>query len=163
MSDSLVIIWLSLFPLTYLAHIAEEYLCGGGYSHYLLTRYSVQLSQQRFLILQTLGMFLMLVGVGLGIMLRFPLTTVAILSAVIAGNVLVHVVRSVQDRSYTPGLITAVILWLPLALISLVTVWGRVPTNRLLLAGLAGCAANVVVELLSFSKAQTGQKQSEAS
>lgn len=157
-TDTFLIIWLGLFPLTYLTHIAEEYWCGGGYSRYLLTRYSVQLSQQRFLMLQVFGAFLMVVGGVLGFVLHFPFTMLAILSAVIIGNGLVHLVRSIQDRSYTPGLTTAIALWLPLGIVSLITVWESVSTSRLVIAALVGCAANSVVELLSFSGAQTRQK-----
>ena len=81
MSDQTLIILLVLFPLTYLAHVAEEYWVGGGYSDYLLKAYSVELSRQRFLALQALGLSLMLVGLILGVILRFPVTMIAMLSA----------------------------------------------------------------------------------
>lgn len=152
MSDTLIIIWSALFPITYLAHIAEEYWAGGGYSDYLLKTYSVVLSKQRFLALQVLGLLLMVLGVVLGFVLRFPLTMIAMLSVVVIGNGLVHVVRSIRGRIYVPGLITAVSLWLPLGFTSLTMIWPSTSATRLILALLVGFATNWIVELISFKK-----------
>ena len=118
-SDPTLAIWLALFPLTYLAHIAEEYWAGGGYSDYLRRTYSVELSM---------------------------------LGAVVIGNALVHVVRSINDRIYVPGLITAITLWLPLGFISLKSVWPNTSPVRLVLAFLVGFAANLIVEVISLKR-----------
>lgn len=160
-SDAWTISWLALFPLTYLAHVAEEYWGGGGYSDYLRRVYSVELSRQRFLTLQVLGLFLMILGIILGIALRFSLTMIAILSAVIIGNALVHSVRSINGRSYTPGLFTAIALWIPLGFMSLRFVWPNTSAARLILALVVGCAVNWIVELISFRDTQLRQKEPE--
>ena len=95
--------WFLVFPLTYLAHVAEEYWAGGGYSNYLLKTHSVELSQQRFVVLQALGLFLMLFGIILSVIFKFPLMMIAVLSSIIVGNSIIHMIRSVGVRSYTPG------------------------------------------------------------
>lgn len=140
--------WLTLFPLTYLAHVAEEYWGGGGYSKYLLTNYSVELSPQRFLWLQALGVSLMGLGVVAGFALRFPITMLVMLSAIVLGNALVHMIRSIHGWIYTPGLITAVALWLPLGCISLIALWPFASGGRLALALGVGVVTNCVVELM---------------
>jgi len=150
MNSSLMLTtWLTLFPLTYLAHISEEFWGGGGYSKYLLTNFSVELSPQRFLLLHALGVFLMGLGVVLGIAFRFPLTMVAILSAIILGNAFVHAIRSVHSRMYTPGLITAVLLWLPLGIVSLLAAWPFTSAGKLTVALASGFIANCIVELMT--------------
>ena len=150
-SDSFSLVtWLTLFPITYLAHITEEYWGGGGYSKYLLTNYCVELSPQRFLLLQAVGLFLMGLGVVLGIILRFPLTMVAMLGAIVLGNALVHTFRSVHSRVYSPGLITAVLLWLPLGVLSLLAVWPLTSAGRFGMALGVGVVTNCVVELITF-------------
>jgi len=154
------IIWLSLFPLTYLAHLAEEYLMGGGYSNYLLRRYSVELSPRRFLILQSLGLSLMIAGATLAITLRFPVTMLAMFSAIIFGNSLVHIVRSIRDCTYTPGLLTAVILWLPLSITTVTAIWQTASFAKLLFALLIGLIVNYVVELITFQSRMEGPKMS---
>jgi hypothetical protein len=144
--------WLTLFPLTYVAHIAEEYWGGGGYSKYVLTTYSVELSPQRFLWLQAVGVSLMGLGVVVGIALRFPITMLAMLSTIVLGNALVHTLRSIKEWMYTPGLITAVALWLPLGCISLVALWPFISASKLVLALIVGVVTNGVVELITMRR-----------
>jgi len=141
--------WLTLFPFTYLAHVIEEYRGGGGYSNYLMTNYCVELSPEHFVRLQALGVFLMGLGVIAGLALRFPLTMVAILSAIVLGNALVHTIRSVQGWTYTPGLVTAVVLWLPLGSVSLFAVWPFISAGKFTLALAVGFVTNCVVELIT--------------
>jgi hypothetical protein len=160
MVSNTLLVWLSLFPLTYLAHVAEEYWAGGGYSNYLLKTYSVELSQQRFVVLQALGFFLMLLGIILSVTMRFPLTMIAILSSIIIGNAMIHTIRSIGVRGYTPGLITAVVLWLPLGVFSLKEVWPLTSIGRILMASLVGVIVNWVVELISFNR-PARQQQAE--
>lgn len=142
--------WLTLFPLTYLTHIAEEYWGGGGYSKYLLTTYSVELSPQRFLWLQALGVSLMELGVVAGLVLRFPITMLAMLSAIVLGNALVHTIRSIKEWMYTPGLITALALWLPLGAMSLIVIGPLMSAGKFALAIGVGITSNWVVELVSM-------------
>ena len=146
--------WLTLFPMTYLAHIAEEYWGGGGYSRYLLTNYSVELSPQRFLWLQAFGVSLMGLGVVAGLALRFPITMLAMLSAIVLGNALVHTIRSIKGWMYTPGLVTAVALWLPLGAMSLIAVSPSMSAGKLALAIGVGFAGNCGVELISMRTAK---------
>lgn len=149
-SDTWLIFWLILFPLTYLAHIAEEYWGGGGYSAYLLRSHFVELSPGRFLVLQTLGMFLMLVGILISIPLRFPLTMLTIIAAVILVNGLVHAARSVIELSYTPGVVTATFLWIPLGAVSLISTWNNMRTGRFLFAVAVGCSISLLVEVIAM-------------
>ena len=150
----IVAAWLTLFPLTYLAHIAEEYWGGGGYSKYLLTTYLVELSPQRFLWLQALGVSLMGLGVVAGIALRFPMTMLAMLSAIVLGNAVVHATRSIQGWTYAPGLITAIGVWLPLGAMSLIAVAPFMSAGKLALAIGVGFASNCGVELISMRTAK---------
>jgi len=144
------ILWLSLFPLTYIAHLAEEYWADGGYSNYLLKRYSVELSARQFLGLQSLGLFLMLVGASLAVVLRFPVTMLAMLSAIVLGNSVVHITRSLRDRRYTPGLVTAIALWFPLGVITLEQIWPAASSTKLLFGLFVGMVVNCAVELITF-------------
>lgn len=160
-SDAGSVTLLILFPLTYLIHISEEYWAGGGYSDYLFKTYSVELSKQRFLGLQVFGLFLMVLGVVLGIILRFPLTMIGMLSAVVIGNGLVHVVRSISGRTYVPGLITAISLWLPLGFISVTMIWPFTSAAKFVLALLVGFASNWIVELISFRDTQMRDEEAK--
>ena len=71
-SDTTTTIWSWLFPVTYLIHIAEEYWGGGGYSAYLLRLRGVHLSPTRFLLAQSIGVILVVVGIMLARRFNFP-------------------------------------------------------------------------------------------
>jgi hypothetical protein len=149
-SDTWLIFWLTLFPLTYLLHIVEEYWGGGGYSEYLMRSHFVELSPARFLALQSLGMFLMLVGVLVSIPLRFPLTMLTIIAAIVLVNGLVHSARSLFEWNYTPGLITAAFLWIPLGAISLFHTWNNMRPGRFLFAVIVGSGISLLVEIIAM-------------
>ena len=149
-SDSWLIFLLILFPVTYLAHIAEEYWGGGGYSSYLMRSHFVELSPARFLVLQSLGMVLMLIGFLISIPLRFPLTMLTIIATVILVNGLVHSARSFFEWDYTPGLVTAVLLWIPLGAISLVNTWNNMRVGRFFFAFAVGCAISLLIEVIAM-------------
>ena len=142
--------WLALFPLTYLAHIAEEYWGGEGYSIYLFKNYGVELSAQRFLILQGVGLLLMLAGILLAASLRFPNTMLAILGAIVLSNGLVHAMRSIVSAHYGPGLVTAIAVWIPLGCATLISLWDRMNIGRFLICATIGAAISFVVEVIAM-------------
>jgi len=78
---------------------------------------------------------------------RWPLST---LGAVVLLNGLVHLAGSILTRSYSPGLVTGLLIWLPLGGF---TLWfeRRNASRRAFLGGtLAGVGSNVVIMLLSY-------------
>ena len=150
LADSHLPLWLALFPLTYLVHIAEEYWGGNGYSTYLLKQHGVDLSPARFLTLQSLGLTLMVVGILLAMILGFPKRMLAILGGVVLVNGLVHTGRSISGSLYEPGLITSLILWIPLGGVTLLTLGRTLPARNFLLAALTGAAISGLVEVISM-------------
>lgn len=149
-SDTSLTIWLSLFPFTYLLHIAEEYWGGNGYSAYLFENHGVELSPPRFLVLQSLGLLLMLVGILLASNLGFPQRMLVILSSVILVNGLIHTSRSIKGGFYEPGLITSIVLWIPLGFATLTIIWDHMPRGRFLLAALIGVGISALVEVIAM-------------
>jgi hypothetical protein len=142
-------IWLSLFLSTYLIHIAEEYFGGEGYSTYLFKNYGVELSQSRFLVLQSLGLSLMAAGLLLAGTFKFPHTMLVVVATVVISNALIHVTRSIIGARYEPGLVSAIGLWLPLGVIALYSNCGRMTAARFWLATLAGLAISGLVEVIT--------------
>src|SRR5262245_21895634 len=90
-SDTATVWWLSLFPLTYLIHIVDEYWSGDGYPTHLVNTYGIELSPLRFIALQALGLALMIVGIVFAVAFSFPNTLLAILSGVVFVNSLIHI------------------------------------------------------------------------
>ena len=102
-------------------HISEEYFRGEGYSGYLLRLRGVTLSPQRFLVGQAIAFALMIVGIFLAKHLKFLNHMIVILGTVVLVNAVTHCVQTVVNGQYVPGLVTAIILWLPLGMLGLLS------------------------------------------
>jgi len=148
-SDTAIGWWLSLFPLTYLIHIADEYWSGGGYSSHLFNTYGIELSPTRFIGLQALGITLMTAGIVCAVIFNFPNTLLVILSGIVFVNSLIHIFRSLSLGHAEPGLKTSLLLWLPLGLITLLLIRDSVSFPRFCFAFLMGAAICGIVELIA--------------
>jgi hypothetical protein len=148
--DTTITIWSWLFPVTYLIHIAEEYWGGGGYSAYLLRLRGVHLSPARFLLVQSIGVILVVAGIMLARRFNFPHMMLVILGAVVLVNGLTHTLTSIRYLTYGPGLITSILIWMPLGLATLVRFKGSVSKQRYWLAVAIGTAINGVVAVVTL-------------
>ena len=105
--------WPLLFPLTYLAHIAEEYWCGGGFYNWARV-FGMNLSALRFLQLNALAWTVMLLLNLLAVATPRARWLMVSFAAAIAFNGSAHTLASLLTLSYSPGLVTGLLLWLPL-------------------------------------------------
>ncbi len=149
-SDIREFLWVSLFPVTYLLHIVEEYWGGYGFSTHMLSNSETDLSPTRFLVWQTIGLLLMVAGLVLAIRLRFRNTMLAILSAVVLSNGAIHLIRSIANTRYDPGLVTGIILWIPLGLATFYLVSSTMSRSRLVLSIAIGLSISGAVEVIAM-------------
>lgn len=147
-------LWSLMFPVTYFFHILEEYYGGEGYSAYLLRLRGIHFSPTRFLLVQTIGLTLMIVGIILARRLRFPNQLSVILGALTLVNGLTHVILSLVYAEYVPGLITSLILWIPLGLATLVSLKPTLRESRYWLCITVGVGINGIIELITSKYAQ---------
>lgn len=149
-SDSSQLLWAALFPITYVIHIVEEYCAGEGYSTHLLRNYDIDLSPTRFLILQTVGLISMTAGLILATSLRFPNTMLMILASIVLSNGTIHLVRSIANSRYEPGLISGIVLWFPLGLATFYLTSEMMTTLRMIVSAAIGLGVSGSVELLTL-------------
>jgi uncharacterized membrane protein HdeD (DUF308 family) len=138
-----------LFPVTYFFHIIEEYYGGEGYSAYLLRLRGIHLSPTRFLLVQTIGLTLMILGIILARRLLFPNQLNVILGAVTLVNGLTHVISSLVYTEYVPGLITSLMLWIPLGLATLLGLKPMMRESRYWLCLAVGVGISGIIELIT--------------
>ena len=150
LSERAVTHWLWLFPITYLIHIAEEYFVGGGYSAYLQKLRGVHLSPTRFLVAQSIGVVLMVIGVVLAKRFRFQNMLIVILGAVVLVNGITHSATSIVHGGYGPGLITSGFIWIPFGLATLVRFKAANSNRRYWIAVAIGVGINVVIGVLTM-------------
>jgi hypothetical protein len=96
----------------------------------------------------------MIVGVRLVLKTKSYRWLLVSFGTVVLINAASHTIGSVVTRSYSPGLISALLLWLPLGTITLLRAWKRV-NGRIFRAGvITGIAMHAVVVLLAFGFAR---------
>ena len=137
--------WVWLFPTTYSLHIGEEYWGGEGFPRWISMVAGAHLTENEFLVLNFIGMLSMIVGVLLlrhGFCWRWILST---LSAVVLLNGTEHVVGSIITRSYSPGLVTGLLCWVPLGAFALWFEWRNAPRPAFKAGILAGLGLSVLI------------------
>lgn len=147
-----------LFPLTYAVHLLEEYLALGGFLRWARRTVGVQMSEGEFGAWNAFALVLMCVGAWLvSRHARFQFLEIAIAIAVL-GNAAAHLIASVLTWTYSPGLITGVLVWAPLGIVRMQHAM-RVSSAR---GRLAGTCIGVFVIIVTFAVLAVGSKFSIA-
>lgn len=134
-----------LFPVSYIAHAAEEYCCGDTFPVWISRLASVHFTATAFLWLNGIALALMFAAAWLAtyaVRMRLLLATLA---TIVVINGAAHAIGSLATASYSPGVVTGVLVWLPLGVAALRHA-GRQLTRRSFAMGVAlGVAAHAVV------------------
>ena len=149
-SDAALTLWCWIFPVTYLLHIAEEYYVGGGYPAYLLRLRGLQISTSLFLGAQGVGIVLMIGAISLAHRFNFRNTLIVILGAVVLVNGISHLSISLAVWGYGPGLLTSLLLWIPLGGATLFHFKGRMSNRKFWLGVASGVAVNASIVLIEI-------------
>ena len=139
-----------LIPVTYLIHIAEEYWGGEGYSAYIYRLRGVHLSPARFLVAQAIGVTLVTAGIIIARKLNFPAMMTVILMMTLLGNTVTHTFNAISQVSYNPGLLSSILIWLPMGIFALVRFRSVTSRKRFWIAVAIGIGINVVVGLITL-------------
>ena len=146
--ESLAGRWVWLFPATYLVHIGEEYW--GGFPAWASGFGVWELTPAEFLELNGIAWALMTVGVILALRLA-PLRWLLIsFGAVVLLNGIAHTLASLVTWSYSPGLFSGLLLWIPLGAYALRRAWRTRKRRTFWRAILAGVVMHGAVTLLAF-------------
>jgi dolichyl-phosphate-mannose--protein O-mannosyl transferase len=143
-----------LFPLTYLVHIAEEYWGGEGYAAYIMRVRGVVLTNERFLFAQGLGIILMAAGILLARRFNFSNMMLIIMASMVLVNGLTHTMTSVSSRTYGPGLLSSLLIWIPFSIFCLVNFRKHMSRKRYLIATAIGLGVNVLVFVITMRGAR---------
>ena len=138
--------WVLLFPATYLPHIAEEYW--GGFPARFAETTGLAVPEGAFL--GANAFFWVLMATAAVLVLRRPTRAplVVAVATVVTINATLHLGGTVLTASYSPGLITGVLLWLPLGVVALVRGHRLLSEHAFRSGVLAGVAAHVLVPLV---------------
>lgn len=147
-------VWLWLFPVAYLLHVAEEYWVGGGFSAYVARTRGVNLSPEKFLIMNAVGWALMIVSLLLAVRLKFSQWLMVCMATALLINGLSHTINALARAEYNPGLVSGLLLFIPLGVVVLARLKGKMRGRRYAGALLVGTLINGVVIWLALGGGQ---------
>jgi hypothetical protein len=143
------LVW--LFLATYAAHVVEEWF--GGFPEWFAVVAGRPLSREAFLVINALAFAAMAAAIRAAIR-REALGWLAIaIATVVLINGAAHLLASLVTRTYSPGLLTGVILYLPLAQLALLRAWHQVSPSLFWRGIAAGVAAHAVVTTTALAVA----------
>lgn len=139
-----------LFPLTYLIHVAEEYLAGVALATSPSKIRGANLTPAQFLTINGVGVLLMIAGMFISRRLKFRSWLIVCLGMVVLVNGLFHVAAGLRIAEYNPGLISGLSIWIPLGIITLICLKKRVRPGRYWAALAIGIIINVIVLVIAL-------------
>jgi uncharacterized protein with HXXEE motif len=141
--------WSWLFPVAVLVHIIEEYWGGVAFSTSPSEMRGVSLRPAQFLTLTAIGLGLLTVGVVLAHRLKFQQWLMVCLGTIVSINGLTHTASSIFKAEYNPGLISGVLIFIPLGVVTLLGLRRAMRRRRYCAALAAGIAIHGVISLLA--------------
>lgn len=143
-----------LFPPAYLAHLAEELLAGPGFPAWVAHIAGRPLPLTAFVAINAVAFTLLIAGTMAAIRdERYGWIAVAV-ATVLSVNALLHAAGSVMTGTYSPGLITGIVLYLPIGQLLLLRALHQIEPPRFTRGVLAGLAIHTLVIVVAAASAR---------
>jgi uncharacterized protein with HXXEE motif len=142
-----LLVW--LFVPAYAAHLIEEWF--GGFPEWLALITGAPLPRDAFVAINAVAMVMIILATRAALR-RDSLGWLAIaIAALLFANGLLHLLGSIMTGAYSPGVVTGVVLYVPLGLLALMRAWTQAPPGFLARGVLFGIGAHALVSLLVFA------------
>ncbi len=142
--------WGWLFPATYAVHIVEELWGGAGFVAWFARIAGVELTAGQFLLWNVLALLLMSASIVLTMRFKRLRWLLIAYGATFLLNALSHLIASIYTISYSPGMLSGLLLWMPLGAFTLLR-FGKTLSSRARRAGLlVGALMHCIVVLLTL-------------
>src|SRR5687767_9932783 len=138
--------WVWLFPLAYGLHIAEEYAF--NFPAYVANLSGRYISNPQFLVINAVFWLLMVATVVVVLARPSQAWLIVTLAAVLGINAALHLVGSIVTFTYSPGTVTAGVLYVPLVVFALRRILPYVRRSVAVQAAALGAAIHAGVILL---------------
>ena len=143
------LVW--LFPLSFALHIGEEWF--GGFPEWTARVAGSELPRAAFLGINAMAMLAMLIAVRATVAAEKNGWMGIAIATILVVNGVAHVLGSLITGSYSPGLITGVVLYLPLAQLALMRAWVQAPREMFTRGVMAGLVAHALVVVVAYAVA----------
>jgi hypothetical protein len=143
--------WLWLFPLSYLVHLAEEAWAGERFYRWIARVLGRPMSLRAWIGLNLLFLSAMCVVIWRVRSSAAPLWLVPGLATIVTINACTHLISGRITRTYSPGLWSGLLLWLPLGLATLGVSAERLPGGSWWRGVGSGILVHGIVVLCAFT------------
>lgn len=143
--------WPLLLPASYLLHLAEEWFGGDGFAAWTERALGQPVSTTRFLVLNAVvwPLFTILTLVAIK---RPPASWfLTSFGTIVVINALLHGLGALASSSYSPGLVTGLLLYLPIGSFALHRGLQQLSTRVFARAVFLGAAIHAAVALIAFA------------
>ncbi|MDZ7269410.1 MAG: HXXEE domain-containing protein [candidate division KSB1 bacterium] len=143
--------WVWLFPATYLVHLGEEFCGGEGFYRWLVQFAGNGLTAGQFLTINAAFMSIMIASMLL--ILRAPAWRWLLCGygALVMINGMLHGIGTLITATYSPGLVSGMLLWVPLGVYTLRRCRRALPPEMFWFGLSAGIAMHAAVSLIALT------------
>jgi hypothetical protein len=141
--------WLAL-PASYFAHLCEEWWGGEGFVSWTARVVGAPVSETRFIVVNSIAAPVFVLGTVLAIAKPRLAWFIVTFGTIVLTNGLLHVLGTAGSKSYSPGVVTGTVLYLPLGILALRLGRARLSEARLWAAAAGGVAIHAVVAIVAF-------------
>lgn len=143
--------WIWLFPATYLIHLGEEVWGGEGYAAWISRLTGSPFPRSTLLLLNALLLAGMVVIVIAALRLSALRWAIVAVGGAVLGNSLLHLVASLGTWTYSPGLVTGTLLWLPLGSHAVGRGFARCERREVWLGLAIGLLATILISVVALN------------
>ncbi len=142
--------WWLVLPASYLAHLCEEWWGGEGFASWTTRVLGAPVSETRFIVVNGIAAPVFVLGTVLAITKPKRAWFIVTFGTIVLINGLFHVLGTAGSRSYSPGVITGTVLYLPLGIFALRLGRRRLFDTTFWAAVAAGVAIHAMVAVVAF-------------
>jgi hypothetical protein len=144
-----LLVW--LLPLAYALHILEEW--SGGFPEWVGRVVGSPLPRPAFVLINATAVFLMVLATRATTRREANGWMGVAVATILLINGLAHLLGSLATGTYSPGLFTGVVLYLPLASLLLLRAWTQTQEGQFGKGVLAGIALHALVVVVAYGSA----------
>jgi len=136
-------------PIAYLFHLADEYFT--GFPGWFSGIFKVDLSLNDFIIINSFGFTTTVVATALYSLNKLNDSVVVVLGTLFFVNGVVHIAATIFTASYSPGTLSACLLYLPLGYLIYKKIFSLLTYRQKSLSIAAGFFIQIIVAIIALS------------
>jgi hypothetical protein len=137
-----------LFVPAYMIHVAEEWFA--GFTAWVARFAGRPVPADAFLIINGIALLLLIAAIRASTRNQASGWMAIAVATIALVNTMSHVGGAIFTQSYSPGLVSAVILYVPLGSLTMIRAWDQAPAEQLTRGIVAGMALHALVFIVAF-------------